>query len=101
MNKNFDEMNGFEKVFDTFEKCNNTLEEDQKLWDGMTKEQIEETLRRYSNCLSEPMDHIEERAELMCEYLNLEEEARKRITAGINQYSSPRELIPEGSKGYE
>jgi hypothetical protein len=47
------------------------------------------------------MDHIEERAELMCEYLNLEEEARKRITAGINQYSSPRELIPEGSKGYE
>ena len=25
----------------------------------------------------------------------------KRITAGINQYSSPRELIPEGSKGYE
>jgi len=23
------------------------------------------------------------------------------LTAGINQYSSPRELIPEGSKGYE
>jgi len=41
MNKNFDEMNRFEKVFDTFEKCNNTLEEDRKLWDGMTKEQIE------------------------------------------------------------
>ena len=70
MNKNFDEMNRFEKVFDTFEKCNNTLEEDQKLWDGMTKEQIEETLRRYSEYLSEPMDHIEDRAELMYEYLN-------------------------------
>jgi len=25
----------------------------------------------------------------------------KRITAGINQYSSPRELIPEGSKGLD
>ena len=70
MNKNFDEMNRFEKVFDTFEKCNNTLEVDQKLWDGMTKEQMEETLRRYSEYLSEPMDHIEERAELLYEYLS-------------------------------
>ena len=26
----------------------------------------------------------------------LEEEAKKRMTAGINQYSSPRELIPQG-----
>ena len=67
MNKNFDEMNRFEKVFDTFEKCNF-----RKLWDGMTQEQIEETLRKYSEYLSEPMDHIEERAELMCEYLNNE-----------------------------
>ena len=36
----------------------------------MTKEQIEETLRKYSEYLSEPMDHIEDRAELMYEYLN-------------------------------
>jgi hypothetical protein len=36
----------------------------------MTKKQIEETLRKYSECLSEPMDHIEERAELLYEYLN-------------------------------
>ena len=68
--KSFEEMSRFEKVFDTLEKCNNTLEEDQKLWEGMTKKQIEETLQKYSDCLSEPMDHIEERAELMYEYLN-------------------------------
>jgi len=67
--KSFDEMNRFEKVFDTFEKCNNTSDEDQVLWDGMTQEQIEETLRKYSEYLSEPMDHIEERAELLYEYL--------------------------------
>jgi N6-adenosine-specific RNA methylase IME4 len=29
----------------------------------------------------------------------LAKEARKRMTAGINQYSSPVELIPEGEKG--
>jgi len=69
MNKNFYEMNRFEKVFDTFEKCNNILDEDRKLWDGMTQKQIEETLRKYSEYLSEPMDHIEDRAELMYEYL--------------------------------
>ena len=70
MNKNFDEMNRFEKVFATFEKCNLWSDENRKLWDGMTQEQIEETLRKYSDCLSEPMDHIEERAELLYEYLN-------------------------------
>jgi hypothetical protein len=70
MNKNFDEMNRFEKVFDTFEKCNNILDEDQKLWKGMSQKQIEETLQKYSEYLSEPMDHIEDRAELMYEYLN-------------------------------
>ena len=68
--KSFDDMNKFEKVFDTFEKCNNILDEDRKLWDGMTQKQIEETLRKYSEYLSEPMDHIEDRAELMYEYLN-------------------------------
>jgi len=67
--KSFDEMNRFEKVFDTFEKCNNILDEDRKLWEGMTQKQIEETLQKYSEYLSEPMDHIEDRAELMYEYL--------------------------------
>ena len=68
--KSFEEMNRFEKVFDIFEKCNNILDEDRKLWDGMTQKQIEETLRKYSEYLSEPMDHIEDRAELLYEYLN-------------------------------
>ena len=68
--KSFDEMNRFEKVFDTFEKCNMWSDEDRSMWKGMSENKIYKVLREYNKHIDNQMTHIRERAKAVYQFIN-------------------------------
>jgi hypothetical protein len=73
--KKFDEMNKFEKAYNTLECCGMFGRNAIRNWYGFTRYQIEAFLREYSDqALSEPLDHIPERAEALSFLLEQQQE---------------------------
>lgn len=70
--KKFDEMNKFEKAYNTLECCGIYGKDDILLWDNMSRDEIISFLQEYSdNALQEcPLDHISERADIILDLLD-------------------------------